>query len=65
MPADAAALMAKWKRLRELRAPVRKQIEELRTQDKVGSSLQAEVELRAEARTTSRWRASATTSSSC
>jgi isoleucyl-tRNA synthetase len=48
VPADAAALMAKWKRLRELREPVRKQIEELRTQDKVGASLQAEVELRAE-----------------
>ena len=40
--------MAKWKRLRELREPVRKQIEELRTQDKVGASLQAEVDLRAE-----------------
>ncbi|MFL6565141.1 MAG: isoleucine--tRNA ligase, partial [Burkholderiales bacterium] len=39
----------KWKRLRELREPVRKQIEELRTRDKVGASLQAEVELRAEA----------------
>jgi isoleucyl-tRNA synthetase len=47
-PADASALMAKWKRLRELREPVRKQIEELRNQDKVGASLQAEVELRAE-----------------
>jgi isoleucyl-tRNA synthetase len=48
VPADASALMAKWKRLRELREPVRKQIEELRSQDKVGASLQAEVELRAE-----------------
>ena len=48
VPADAPALMAKWKRLRELREPVRKQIEELRTQDKVGASLQAEVELHAE-----------------
>jgi isoleucyl-tRNA synthetase len=47
-PADASALMAKWERLRELREPVRKQIEELRTQDKVGASLQAEVDLRAE-----------------
>ncbi len=45
VPADAAALTAKWKRLRELREPVRKQIEELRTQDKVGASLQAEVDL--------------------
>jgi isoleucyl-tRNA synthetase len=48
VPADAAALTAKWKRLRELREPVRKQIEELRSQDKVGASLQAEVALRAE-----------------
>jgi isoleucyl-tRNA synthetase len=48
VPPDAPALMAKWKRLRELRDPVRKQIEELRSQDKVGASLQAEVELRAE-----------------
>jgi isoleucyl-tRNA synthetase len=48
VPPDAPALMAKWKRLRELREPVRKQIEELRTQDKVGASLQAEVDLRAE-----------------
>jgi isoleucyl-tRNA synthetase len=47
-PPDAPALLAKWKRLRELREPVRKQIEELRTQDKVGASLQAEVDLRAE-----------------
>jgi isoleucyl-tRNA synthetase len=46
-PADAPALEAKWKRLRELREPVRKQIEELRSQDKVGASLQAEVALRA------------------
>jgi len=48
VPADAADLLLKWKRLRELREPVRKQIEELRTQDKVGASLQAEVDLRAE-----------------
>ncbi|MGH8675819.1 MAG: class I tRNA ligase family protein, partial [Burkholderiales bacterium] len=41
---DAAALLAKWDRLRELRDPVRKQIEQLRTEGKVGSSLQAEVE---------------------
>jgi isoleucyl-tRNA synthetase len=44
-PADAAALLAKWARLRELRDPVRKQIEELRVAGKVGSSLQATVEL--------------------
>jgi isoleucyl-tRNA synthetase len=43
--ADAEALVAKWSRLRELRAPVRKSIEELRVAGKVGSSLQAEVDL--------------------
>jgi isoleucyl-tRNA synthetase len=42
---DAPALLAKWARLRALRDPVRKQIEELRAAGKVGSSLQAEVEL--------------------
>jgi isoleucyl-tRNA synthetase len=44
--ADAPQLLAKWTRLRELRALVRKSIEELRSAGKVGSSLQAEVELR-------------------
>jgi isoleucyl-tRNA synthetase len=48
-PTDAAALLAKWERLRELRTPVRKQIEDLRAAGKVGSSLQAEVELGAPA----------------
>jgi isoleucyl-tRNA synthetase len=48
LPADAPALLAKWQRLRELREPVRKQIEALRSEDKVGASLQAEVALRAE-----------------
>jgi isoleucyl-tRNA synthetase len=43
-PADAQALLAKWQRLRELRDPVRKEIEALRTAGKVGSSLQAEVD---------------------
>ena len=43
---DAAALLDKWDRLRVLRAPVRKQIEQLRIENKVGSSLQAEVEFR-------------------
>ena len=46
--ADASALIARWTRLRELRAPVRKEIEALRTAGKVGSSLQAEVEFHAE-----------------
>jgi isoleucyl-tRNA synthetase len=44
-PSDGPALLAKWARLRALRDPVRKQIEELRAAGKVGSSLQAEVEL--------------------
>jgi isoleucyl-tRNA synthetase len=47
-PADGAALLAKWQRLRELRSPVRKQIEDLRAAGQVGSSLQAEVELGAQ-----------------
>ena len=47
-PADAVELMAKWARLRELRDPVRKEIERLRAEGKVGASLQAEVKLDAE-----------------
>src|SRR5438445_2749754 len=47
-PADAAALLERWTRLRELRNPVRKEIEALRAAGKVGSSLQAEVEFHAE-----------------
>jgi len=43
--ADAAALLVRWDRLRELRAPVQKSIEELRAAGKVGSSLQAEADL--------------------
>ena len=46
-PAGAAELIARWTRLRELRAPVRKQIEELRAAGSVGSSLQAEVDFHA------------------
>jgi isoleucyl-tRNA synthetase len=45
--ADAAALLEKWQRLRELRDPVRKSIEALRAEGKVGSSLQAEVDYHA------------------
>jgi len=45
---DAGALLAKWDRLRELRAPVRKEIEALRVSGKVGSSLQAEALLEAD-----------------
>jgi isoleucyl-tRNA synthetase len=44
-PAGADELIAKWSRLRELRDPVRKEIEALRADGKVGSSLQAEVDI--------------------
>ncbi|MGW8271255.1 MAG: isoleucine--tRNA ligase, partial [Burkholderiales bacterium] len=44
--ADADALLERWTRLRALRAPVRKRIEALRAEGKVGSSLQAEVDYR-------------------
>jgi len=43
-PADVEVLLAKWQRLRELRDPVRKEIEALRAAGKVGSSLQTEVD---------------------
>jgi isoleucyl-tRNA synthetase len=49
-PADAAQLLPKWERLRELRDPVRKSIEALRGEGKVGSSLQAEVDFQASGR---------------
>ncbi|HEU4440458.1 MAG TPA: isoleucine--tRNA ligase, partial [Burkholderiales bacterium] len=48
-PPNGAELLAKWARLRELRAPVRKEVEALRADGKVGSSLQAEIEVRAPA----------------
>ncbi|MGH8720659.1 MAG: class I tRNA ligase family protein, partial [Burkholderiales bacterium] len=41
----APALLARWDRLRLLRAPVLKRIEDLRAAGKVGSSLQAEADL--------------------
>jgi isoleucyl-tRNA synthetase len=44
--ADADALLERWTRLRALRAPVRKKIEALRAEGKVGSSLQAEADYR-------------------
>jgi isoleucyl-tRNA synthetase len=47
-PKDGPALLAKWQRLRELRAPVRKEIEALRAAGSVGSSLQAEVDFQAD-----------------
>jgi len=46
---DAEPLLARWTRLRALRAPVRKRIEALRAEGKVGSSLQAEVDYRVDA----------------
>jgi isoleucyl-tRNA synthetase len=49
-PEDGRELLAKWQRLRELRDPVRKAIEALRAEGKVGSSLQAEVDFHAEGR---------------
>src|SRR5712692_1150473 len=48
LPSDAAELLSKWSRLRELRDPVRKKIEELRTAGKLGASLQAEVDFHAD-----------------
>src|SRR5688500_489487 len=48
-PPQGAQLLAKWARLRELRAPVRKEVEALRAEGKVGSSLQAEVHVTAPA----------------
>ncbi|HJT61601.1 MAG TPA: isoleucine--tRNA ligase [Burkholderiales bacterium] len=48
-PPNGGELLAKWARLRELRAPVRKEVEALRAGGKVGSSLQAEVEVTAPA----------------
>jgi isoleucyl-tRNA synthetase len=45
---EGEALLAKWRRLRALRDPVRKEIETLRADGKVGSSLQAELDLSAE-----------------
>jgi isoleucyl-tRNA synthetase len=45
--ADGDALLAKFGALRELRAEVTKQMEEVRVSGAIGSSLQAEVEIRA------------------
>ena len=43
--ADAPVLLARWKDLRAVRAEVQKSLEELRAAGKIGSSLQAEVEV--------------------
>ena len=43
--AGAEELLAKWERIRKVRTDVQKEIENLRTEGKVGSSLQAEVDI--------------------
>ena len=50
-PADEAALIDKWTRLRAVRADVQKRLEPLRERGEIGSSLQAEVEVRTNAET--------------
>lgn len=45
--ADAAALLDKWQLLRDVRGEVTKALEEARTDNRIGSSLQADVLLRA------------------
>ena len=44
-PADEAALLEKWRTVREVRAWVQKELEEVRASGAIGSSLQAEVEI--------------------
>ena len=44
---DEPSLVEKWVRLRAIRADVQKKLEELRERGEIGSSLQAEVEIRA------------------
>ncbi|MBS1133976.1 MAG: isoleucine--tRNA ligase, partial [Burkholderiaceae bacterium] len=44
---DEAALLERWTALRAVRAEVQKRLEELREQGAIGSSLQADVEIRA------------------
>ena len=46
--AGAEELLAKWERIRKVRTDVQKEIENLRTEGKVGSSLQAEVDITVE-----------------
>ncbi|MBM3392560.1 MAG: class I tRNA ligase family protein, partial [Betaproteobacteria bacterium] len=46
-PAEESVLLARWQRIREVRAEVSKVLEELRVAGRIGSSLQAEVEIRA------------------
>ncbi|MBC8118239.1 MAG: hypothetical protein H7X75_01510 [Burkholderiaceae bacterium] len=51
-PPDEAQLVERWNRIRAVRAEVHKKIEPLREQGAIGSSLQAEVEVVADAVTT-------------
>ncbi|GAB2180545.1 isoleucine--tRNA ligase [Denitratisoma sp. agr-D3] len=44
---EEEALLERWRHIREVRAEVSKGLENLRTEGKIGSSLQAEVEIRA------------------
>jgi len=44
---DAPRLLARWEKVRAIRADVRRQLEELRTAGKIGSSLAAEVDFHA------------------
>jgi isoleucyl-tRNA synthetase len=44
---DAPALLSKWQLLRALRGEITKALEEARTSGRIGSSLQAEIEIRA------------------
>ncbi len=46
-PAEESVLVTRWQQIREVRAEVSKVLEELRVAGKIGSSLQAEVEIRA------------------
>ncbi len=64
LDAPDAALLAKWQRLRELRDAVNKDIEALRADGKVGSSLQANVTLTCRPTTMRCWPAWAMTPSS-
>ena len=50
-PVDEAALIDKWTRLRAVRADVQRKLEPLRERGEIGSSLQAEVEVRTNAET--------------
>lgn len=49
--ADQERLMARWSRIREVRSAVQKHLEGLRVEERIGSSLQASVEIRARGET--------------